>query len=53
MVPIRVFVNFLFRLLEVNQATVSQKQVSVLVSLTARQAAVPAPFDRRHTLGQL
>lgn len=53
MVPSRVFVNFLLCLLEVNQATIIHEKMSILVSLTARQAAVPALFDRRRTIGQL
>lgn len=53
MVPGRIFVNLLFRLLEVNQATVFQKKVSVRISLTVGPAVAPAPFDRRRTISQL
>lgn len=53
MVPGRIFVNLLFRLLEVNQATVIQKKVSIQISLTVGPTVAPAPFDRRRTISQL
>ena len=51
MVPSRIIINLLFRLIQVKRTLIGGERVSLPVSLTARQTAVLAPFDTRRPLG--